>query len=134
MIAVGYMDPGNGQQILQEAHNSGILLLSVILISNIFAMVLQHLSVKLGVVAERDLAQACRDHFKPTTNFILWVFCEIAIAACDLAEVIGSADCFKFAFWNPVNLGNCHYYNRRVNHLTHFRQKVLGGSKALSEV
>jgi NRAMP (natural resistance-associated macrophage protein)-like metal ion transporter len=61
-------------------------------------MVLQHLSVKLGVVAERDLAQACRDHFSPTTNFILWIFCEIAIAACDLAEVIGSAIALNLLF------------------------------------
>ena len=83
----------------------GYTLLSVILISNIFAMVLQHLSVKLGVVAERDLAQACRDHFNPTTNFILWVFCEIAIAACDLAEGHRFSHCIKPVIPYPADLG-----------------------------
>lgn len=105
MIAVGYMDPGNWATDIAGGAQFGYTLLSVILISNIFAMVLQHLSVKLGVVAERDLAQACRDHFKPTTNFILWVFCEIAIAACDLAEVIGSAIALNLLFGIPLTWG-----------------------------
>ncbi|MDY0930646.1 Nramp family divalent metal transporter [Chryseobacterium sp. CFBP8996] len=105
MIAVGYMDPGNWATDIAGGSQFGYTLLSVILISNIFAMVLQHLSVKLGVVAERDLAQACRDHFKPTTNFILWVFCEIAIAACDLAEVIGSAIALNLLFGIPLTWG-----------------------------
>lgn len=105
MVAVGYMDPGNWATDIAGGSQFGYTLLSVILISNIFAMVLQHLSVKLGVVAERDLAQACRDHFKPTTNFILWIFCEIAIAACDLAEVIGSAIALNLLFGIPLSWG-----------------------------
>ncbi|MGI9653206.1 Nramp family divalent metal transporter [Chryseobacterium sp. RLHN22] len=105
MVAVGYMDPGNWATDIAGGAQFGYTLLSVILISNIFAMILQHLSVKLGVVAERDLAQACRDHFKPTTNFILWLFCEIAIAACDLAEVIGSAIALNLLFGIPLTWG-----------------------------
>ncbi|WP_292009980.1 Nramp family divalent metal transporter [Chryseobacterium sp.] len=105
MIAVGYMDPGNWATDIAGGAQFGYTLLSVILISNIFAMVLQHLSVKLGVVAERDLAQACRDHFGPRTNFMLWVFCEIAIAACDLAEVIGSAIALNLLFHIPLTWG-----------------------------
>lgn len=105
MIAVGYMDPGNWATDIAGGAKFGYTLLSVVLISNLFAMVLQHLSVKLGVVAERDLAQACRDHFNPTTNFILWILCEIAIAACDLAEVIGSAIALNLLFGIPLTWG-----------------------------
>ncbi|WP_299178401.1 Nramp family divalent metal transporter [uncultured Chryseobacterium sp.] len=105
MVAVGYMDPGNWATDIAGGAQFGYTLLSVILISNIFAIILQHLSVKLGVVAERDLAQACRDHFHPTTNFILWIFCEIAIAACDLAEVIGSAIALNLLFHIPLTWG-----------------------------
>jgi manganese transport protein len=65
--------------------------LSVVLISNFFAIILQYLALKLGVATERDLAQACCDHYSPLASFCLWALCEIAIAACDLAEVIGSA-------------------------------------------
>lgn len=105
MIAVGYMDPGNWATDIAGGAQFGYTLLSVILISNIFAMILQHLSLKLGIVAERDLAQACRDHFNPTTNFILWILCEIAIAACDLAEVIGSAIALNLLFGIPLTWG-----------------------------
>ena len=105
MVAVGYMDPGNWATDIAGGAKFGYTLLTVILISNVFAIILQHLSVKLGVVAERDLAQACRDHFKPTTNFILWVLCEIAIAACDLAEVIGSAIALNLLFGIPLTWG-----------------------------
>ncbi|WP_447950996.1 Nramp family divalent metal transporter [Chryseobacterium koreense] len=105
MIAVGYMDPGNWATDIAGGAQFGYALLSVILISNIFAMILQHLSLKLGIVAERDLAQACRDHFNPTTNFILWILCEIAIAACDLAEVIGSAIALNLLFGIPLTWG-----------------------------
>ncbi|MFC6267530.1 Nramp family divalent metal transporter [Frigoriflavimonas asaccharolytica] len=105
MVAVGYMDPGNWATDIAGGAKFGYALLSVILISNIFAIILQHLSLKLGVVAERDLAQACRDHFKPTTNFILWLLCEIAIAACDLAEVIGSAIALNLLFGIPLTWG-----------------------------
>lgn len=105
MVAVGYMDPGNWATDIAGGAQFGYTLLSVILISNLFAIVLQHLALKLGIVAERDLAQACRDHFNPTTNFILWVFCEIAIAACDLAEVIGSAIALNLLFGIPLTWG-----------------------------
>lgn len=105
MVAVGYMDPGNWATDIAGGAQFGYTLLSVILISNLFAIILQHLSLKLGIVAERDLAQACKDHFNPTTNFILWVFCEIAIAACDLAEVIGSAIALNLLFGIPLTWG-----------------------------
>ncbi len=105
MIAVGYMNPGNWATDIAGGAKFGYTLLSVILISNIFAIFLQHLSVKLGVVAERDLAQACRDHYKPRTNFVLWVLCELAIAACDLAEVIGSAIALNLLFGIPLTWG-----------------------------
>lgn len=105
MIAVGYMDPGNWATDIAGGAKFGYTLLSIILISNLFAMVLQHLSLKLGIVAERDLAQACRDHFSPGVNFMLWIFCEIAIAACDLAEVLGSAIALNLLFGMPLSLG-----------------------------
>lgn len=105
MIAVGYMDPGNWATDIAGGAQFGYTLLSVILISNLFAMILQLLSLKLGIVAERDLAQACRDHFGPKTNFILWILCEIAIAACDLAEVIGSAIALNLLFGIPLTWG-----------------------------
>ena len=105
MIAVGYMDPGNWATDIAGGSQFGYTLLSVILISNLFAMILQHLSLKLGIAAERDLAQACRDHYNPTTNFILWILCEIAIAACDLAEVIGSAIALNLLFGIPLPWG-----------------------------
>ncbi len=105
MVAVGYMDPGNWATDIAGGAQFGYTLLSVILISNLFAIVLQHLSLKLGIVAERDLAQACRDHFPPSINFILWILCEIAIAACDLAEVIGSAIALNLLFGIPLTWG-----------------------------
>src|SRR5512143_2942270 len=85
MVAVGYMDPGNWATSLAGGSAFGYTLLSVILLSNLLAILFQTLSLKLGIVAERDLAQACRDHFSRRTSFFLWVGCEIAIAACDLA-------------------------------------------------
>ncbi len=105
LIAVGYMDPGNWATDIAGGSEFGYTLLSVILISNLFAMVLQHLSLKLGIATERDLAQACRDHYKPRTNFILWVLCEIAIAACDLAEVLGAAIALNLLFGIPLTWG-----------------------------
>ena len=105
MISVGYMDPGNWATDLAGGAQFGYLLLSIILLSNVFAILLQNLALRLGVATERDLAQACRDHFHPTTNFILWIFCEIAIAACDLAEVIGSAIALQLLFHIPLALG-----------------------------
>ena len=91
MVAVGYMDPGNWATDLAGGAKFGYTLLSVILLSNFMAILLQHLALKLGVVTGRDLAQACRDHFSRPVSFALWILCEIAIAACDLAEVLGSA-------------------------------------------
>jgi len=107
MVAVGYMDPGNWATDLAGGAQFGYTLLSMVLISNIMAILLQHLAVKLGVVAERDLAQACRDHFSAPVSFCLWVLCEIAIAACDLAEVIGSAIALNLLFGIPLVWGVC---------------------------
>jgi manganese transport protein len=105
LVAVGYMDPGNWATDIAGGSQFGYTLLSVILISNIFAIILQHLALKLGVVAERDLAQACHGHYSPGVNFSLWVLCEIAIAACDLAEVIGSAIALNLLFGIPLTWG-----------------------------
>ena len=105
MVAVGYMDPGNWATDIAGGSQFGYTLLSVILLSNIFAIILQHLSLKLGIVAERDLAQACRDHYSPISSFFLWIFAEIAIIACDLAEVIGSAIALNLLFSIPLSVG-----------------------------
>ena len=105
MVAVGYMDPGNWATDIAGGSQFGYTLLSVILISNLFAILLQHLALKLGIVAERDLAQACRDHFSPIANFFLWILAEVAIAACDLAEVIGSAIALNLLFGMPLTWG-----------------------------
>lgn len=105
MVAVGYMDPGNWATDIAGGAKFGYTLLSVIFISNIFAILLQYLALKLGIATERDLAQACRDHYKPKVSFILWVLCEIAIAACDLAEVIGSAIALNLLFGLPLAWG-----------------------------
>ena len=83
LVAVGYMDPGNWATDLAGGAQFGYLLLSVILFSNLMAILLQHLALKLGVVTGRDLAQACRDHYSRPVTLFLWVLCEIAIAACD---------------------------------------------------
>ncbi len=105
MVAVGYMDPGNWATDLAGGARFGYTLLSVVLISNLMAILLQHLAVKLGVATGRDLAQACRDHFGPKTSFALWTLCEVAIAACDLAEVIGSAIALNLLFGLPLVWG-----------------------------
>src|SRR6267143_118678 len=98
LVAVGYMDPGNWATDLAGGARFGYTLLSVILISNLMAILLQGLSAKLGIVTGRDLAQACRDHYPRPVSFALWIICEIAIAACDLAEVIGSAIALNLLF------------------------------------
>src|SRR5271165_1568132 len=90
LVAVGYMDPGNWATDLEGGSQFGYTLLSVVLLSNLMAILLQHLALKLGIVSGRDLAQACRDHYSPAVSMMLWVLCEVAIGACDLAEVIGS--------------------------------------------
>lgn len=105
MISVGYMDPGNWATDLAGGARFGYTLLSVILISNLIAILLQYLSLKLGIVTGRDLAQACRDHYSKPVSFALWVLCEIAIAACDLAEVIGSALALNLLFGIPLTVG-----------------------------
>jgi len=107
MVAVGYMDPGNWATDLAGGARFGYLLLSVILISNLMAILLQALALKLGIVTGRDLAQACRDHYSRPVSFALWVLCEIAIAACDLAEVIGSAIALNLLFGIPLVWGVC---------------------------
>ena len=105
LVAVGYMDPGNWATDIAGGSQFGYTLLSVILLSNLFAILLQYLALKLGIVAERDLAQACRDHYHPAVSFGLWILCEIAIAACDLAEVIGSAIALNLLFGLPLTWG-----------------------------
>ena len=105
LVAVGYMDPGNWATDLAGGARFGYTLLSVILLSNLMAILLQGLSAKLGIVTGRDLAQACRDHYSRPVSFFLWIICEIAIAACDLAEVIGSAIALELLFGIPLPWG-----------------------------
>jgi manganese transport protein len=105
LVAVGYMDPGNWATDIGGGSKFGYTLLSVILISNLMAMFLQALSAKLGIVTGRDLAQACREQYSRRTSLFLWVVCEIAIAACDLAEVLGSAVALKLLFGLPLLAG-----------------------------
>ena len=105
MVAVGYMDPGNWATDIAGGSSFGYTLLSVILISNLFAILLQHLALKLGIVTGRDLAQACKDSYSKPVSFVLWILCEIAIAACDLAEVIGSAIAINLLFGIPLTVG-----------------------------
>ena len=105
LVAVGYIDPRNRATDLAGGSRFGYTLLSVILLSNLMAVLLQGLALKLGIVTGRDLAQACRDHFSTPVNIVLWVLCEIAIAACDLAEVIGSAIALNLLFGMPLAVG-----------------------------
>lgn len=105
LVSVGYMDPGNWATDLAGGAKYGYTLLSVILISNLMAILLQHLCVKLGIVTGRDLAQACRDSYSRPAVWALWVLCELAIAACDLAEVVGSAIGLQLLFGIPLVWG-----------------------------
>ncbi|HEY1096069.1 MAG TPA: Nramp family divalent metal transporter, partial [Alphaproteobacteria bacterium] len=105
LVAVGYMDPGNWATDLMGGAKFGYTLLCVILLSNFMAMLLQHLCIKLGVVTGRDLAQACRENYPRPVAWFLWVICELAIAACDLAEVIGSAIGLQLLFGIPLVWG-----------------------------
>lgn len=105
LVAVGYMDPGNWATDLAGGSQFGYTLLSVILISNLMAILLQALSGRLGIVTGRDLAQACRDHYSKPVSFGLWLLCELAIAACDLAEVIGAAIALQLLFGLPLIYG-----------------------------
>src|SRR4051812_26730481 len=102
LVAVGYMDPGNWATDLAGGSQFGYTLLTVILMSNLMAILLQGLAAKLGIVTGRDLAQACRDHYGKKTNIVLWLMCEVAIAACDLAEVIGAAIALNLLFNIPL--------------------------------
>jgi manganese transport protein len=107
LVAVGYMDPGNWATDLAGGSAFGYTLLSVILISNIMAMVLQALAARLGIVTGLDLAQACRQHYSRPVNLALWALCELAIIACDLAEVIGTAIALQLLFGIPLVWGVC---------------------------
>ncbi|CAN5339187.1 Nramp family divalent metal transporter [soil metagenome] len=107
LVAVGYMDPGNWATDLAGGSAFGYTLLSVILLSNLMAILLQALCAKLGIVTGRDLAQACRDHYSAPVSFVLWILCEIAICACDLAEVIGTAIALNLLFGLPLVWGVC---------------------------
>lgn len=105
LVAVGYMDPGNWATDLAGGAKFGYALLSVILISNFFAILLQHLALKLGVVTGKDLAQMCRDQYSKKTAIFLWLMAEIMIIACDLAEVLGSAIALNLLFGLPILAG-----------------------------
>ncbi|MBA3385582.1 MAG: Nramp family divalent metal transporter [Chthoniobacterales bacterium] len=107
LVAVGYMDPGNWATDLAGGSKYNYSLLSVIMISNLMAILLQALSLKLGIATGRDLAQACRDHYSRPVSFFLWFVCELAIAACDLAEIIGSAIALNLLFGIPLLVGVC---------------------------
>jgi manganese transport protein len=107
LVAVGYMDPGNWATDIAGGARYGYRLLSVVFISNLLAILLQALAARLGIASGRDLAQACRDRYSARLTFFLWVLAEIAIAATDLAEVIGSAIALKLLFGLPMMIGVC---------------------------
>jgi manganese transport protein len=105
LVAVGYMDPGNWATDLAGGARFGYTLLSVIMLSNMMAILLQALAARLGIASGRDLAQACRDTYSRPVTIALWIVCEIAIAACDLAEVIGAAIALDLLFGIPLIWG-----------------------------
>src|SRR6266513_2310736 len=105
LVAVGYMDPGNWATDLAGGAQFGYSLLAVIMVSNLMAILLQHLCIKLGVTTGRDLAQACRDAYPRSAAWSLWLLCELAISACDLAEVVGSAIGLQLLFGIPLVWG-----------------------------
>ena len=105
LVAVGYMDPGNWATDLAGGAQFGYALLAVIMVSNFMAILLQHLCIKLGIATGRDLAQACREHYPTPIAWFLWIICELAIAACDLAEVVGSAIGLQLLFKIPLVWG-----------------------------
>jgi len=107
LVAVGYMDPGNWATDIAGGSRFAYRLIFVLMMSNMMAVLLQTLSARLGIVTQRDLAQACRDYYSRRTSLVLWVLCEIAIAACDLAEVIGSAIALNLLFGVPLIWGVC---------------------------
>ena len=105
LISVGYMDPGNWATDLEGGARFGYRLLWVLVLSNLMAVLLQTMSARLGIVWQRDLAQACRETYPRSITMVLWVFCEIAIAACDLAEVLGAAIGLNLLFHIPLLIG-----------------------------
>src|SRR5712671_5882378 len=105
LVAVGYMDPGNWATDLAGGARYGYTLLSVIMLSNFMAILLQALAARLGIASGRDLAQACRDSYSRPVTIVLWILCKIAIAACDLAEVIGAAIALNLLFHLPLLAG-----------------------------
>src|SRR5262245_2079373 len=98
LVAVGYMAPGNWATALAGGSAFGYTLLSVVLLSSMMAVLLQYLSAKLGIATGKDLAQLCREHFSPRVAVALWALCELAIIACDLAELLGTAIALKLLF------------------------------------
>ncbi len=107
LVAVGYMDPGNWATDIAGGSRFAYQLISVLVISNLMAILVQALAARLGIATQMDLAQACKAHYSRRTSFVLWVLCEIAIAACDLAEVIGSAIALNLLFHIPLLIGVC---------------------------
>ncbi len=105
LVSVGYMDPGNWATDIAAGSRYGYALIWVLLMSNLMAVLLQSLSARLGLVSGRDLAQACRDRYPPLVNAALWILCELAIAACDLAEVLGAAIGLQLLFGIPLMYG-----------------------------
>src|SRR2546429_1527105 len=105
LVSVGYMDPGNWATDLEGGAKFGYRLLWVLVMSNAMAILLQTLSARLGIVSGRDLAQACREYYPRRLTFALWGLCEIAIAACDLAEVLGAAIALNLLFHIPLLVG-----------------------------
>jgi manganese transport protein len=105
LVSVGYMDPGNWATDLEGGARFGYSLLWVLVLSNLMAILLQTLSARLGIVSQRDLAQACRESYPRPISYLLWVLCEIAIAACDLAEVLGAAIALNLLFHIPLLAG-----------------------------
>jgi manganese transport protein len=107
LVAVGYMDPGNWATDIAGGSRFAYQLIFVLFLSNLMAILVQALAARLGIVTQLDLAQACRSHYSRRTSLVLWVLCEIAIAACDLAEVIGSAIALNLLFHIPLLIGVC---------------------------
>jgi manganese transport protein len=105
LVSVGYMDPGNWATDLEGGARFGYQLLWVLVLSNLMAILLQTLSARLGIVSQRDLAQACRETYPRPISYALWLLCEIAIAACDLAEVLGAAIALNLLFHIPLFTG-----------------------------
>src|SRR6202171_6525897 len=105
LVAVGYMDPGNWATDLAGGARFGYTLLAVIMISNLMAILLQALALRLGIASGRDLAQACRDSYSRSVTIVLWILCEVAIAACDLAEVLGAAIALNLLIGLPLIWG-----------------------------